>query len=39
VGNNLHSSAGPGYDNASGWGSFNGIHLFESLTSSSQTTK
>ncbi len=32
VGNNLHYSAGPGYDNASGWGSFNGTHLFESLT-------
>lgn len=32
VGNNLHYSAGPGYDNASGWGSFNGTNLFESLT-------
>jgi len=34
VGNNLHYSAGPGYDNASGWGSFNGTNLFQSLTSS-----
>jgi len=32
-GNNLHYSAGKGYDNASGWGSFNGAHLFASLTS------
>ena len=28
-GNNLYYSAGKGYDNASGWGSFNGAHLFE----------
>lgn len=39
TGNNLHYSAGPGYDNASGWGSFNGANLFESLTSSSQATR
>jgi kumamolisin len=31
-GNNLHYSAGKGYDNASGWGSFNGANLFASLT-------
>jgi len=39
IGNNLHYSAGPGYDNASGWGSFNGTYLFEKLTNSMQTTK
>lgn len=33
-GNNLHYSSGKGYDNASGWGSFNGAHLFSSLTGS-----
>ncbi len=33
-GNNLHYSAGMKYDNASGWGSFNGAHLFSSLTGS-----
>lgn len=33
-GNNLHYAAGKGYDNASGWGSFNGANLFASLTSS-----
>ncbi len=32
---NLYYSAGMGYDNASGWGSFNGANLFESLTKSS----
>jgi kumamolisin len=32
-GNNLHYVAGIGYDNASGWGSFNGANLFASLTS------
>lgn len=31
-GNNLHYNAGTGYDNASGWGSFNGANLFVSLT-------
>lgn len=36
-GNNLHYAAGKGYDNASGWGSFNGANLFESLTNSSST--
>jgi kumamolisin len=35
VGNNLFYQAGPGYDNASGWGSFNGANLFASLTQSS----
>ena len=34
-GNNLHYAAGPGYDNASGWGSFNGANLFASLTQGS----
>lgn len=34
TGNNLHYSAKKGYDNASGWGSFNGGNLFETLTSS-----
>jgi kumamolisin len=33
-GNNLYYSAGKGYDNASGWGSFNGDKLFASLTHS-----
>jgi len=33
MGNNLHYSASTGYDNASGWGSFNGANLFASLTS------
>jgi kumamolisin len=33
-GNNLNYSAGIGYDNASGWGSFNGANLFSSLTGS-----
>ena len=31
-GNNLFYSAGKGYDNASGWGSFHGANLFASLT-------
>jgi hypothetical protein len=35
MGNNLYYPAGKGYDNASGWGSFNGANLFESLTNSS----
>lgn len=39
TGNNLHFSAGMGYDNASGWGSFNGANLFESLTGASQTIR
>ncbi len=33
TGNNLHYNAGVGYDNASGWGSFNGANLYASLTS------
>jgi kumamolisin len=37
TGNNLFYSAGPGYDNASGWGSFNGSNLFASLTGSTPT--
>jgi len=36
-GNNLHYAAGVGYDNASGWGSFNGSNLFASLTGSMQS--
>ena len=32
VGDNLYYQASVGYDNASGWGSFNGINLFTSLT-------
>jgi uncharacterized repeat protein (TIGR01451 family) len=32
TGNNLHYQAGVGYDNASGWGSFNGANLYASLT-------
>lgn len=32
TGDNLHYSAKAGYDNASGWGSFNGANLFSSLT-------
>ncbi len=36
TGNNLFYSAGKGYDNASGWGSFVGANLFASLTN--QTT-
>lgn len=34
LGNNLHYLANTGYDNASGWGSFNGANLFASLTDS-----
>lgn len=34
-GNNLHYNALVGYDNASGWGSFNGSNLFASLTQAS----
>ncbi len=34
AGNNLYYSAGIGYDNATGWGSFNGANLFASLTNS-----
>lgn len=37
-GNNLYYSAGIGYDNASGWGSFNGVNLFASLISASMPT-
>ncbi|HSX04683.1 MAG TPA: protease pro-enzyme activation domain-containing protein [Rhabdochlamydiaceae bacterium] len=32
MGNNLVYQAGPGYDNATGWGSFNGANLFSTLT-------
>jgi kumamolisin len=32
TGNNLYYNAAAGYDNASGWGSFNGTNLFASLT-------
>lgn len=35
LGDNLHYSAGTGYDNATGWGSFNGANLLASLTNSS----
>lgn len=35
LGDNLHYSAGKGYDNATGWGSFNGANLLASLTNSS----
>jgi len=35
VGNNYFYDAIVGYDNASGWGSFNGANLFASLTKSS----
>lgn len=34
TGNNLYYQANVGYDNASGWGSFNGANLFTSLTKS-----
>lgn len=34
VGNNFVYQAGPGYDNATGWGSYNGANLFASLTNS-----
>ncbi|MBS0585991.1 MAG: S53 family peptidase [Verrucomicrobia bacterium] len=37
TGNNLYYSAGAGYDNASGWGSFNGMNLFGMLTNSQPT--
>lgn len=33
TGNNLYYQASAGYDNASGWGSFNGGNLYASLTS------
>ena len=35
-GNNLYYHAGMGYDNASGWGSFNGANLFSTLTGAMQ---
>ncbi len=38
MGNNLFYQAGTGYDNATGWGSFNGSNLFASLTHSSTDT-
>ncbi|HEY2810504.1 MAG TPA: protease pro-enzyme activation domain-containing protein [Rhabdochlamydiaceae bacterium] len=34
TGNNLYYSAKKGYDNASGWGSFNGVNLLAALTNS-----
>jgi kumamolisin len=34
TGNNLYYAAKVGYDNASGWGSFNGTNLYTSLTNS-----
>ncbi|HSX38598.1 MAG TPA: protease pro-enzyme activation domain-containing protein [Chlamydiales bacterium] len=34
TGNNLYYNALQGYDNASGWGSFNGANLYASLTQS-----
>lgn len=37
VGDNLFYRAGVGYDNATGWGSFNAGNLFSSLTDSSVT--
>lgn len=37
MGNNLYYSASMGYDNASGWGSFNGANLIASLTESMPT--
>jgi len=37
-GNNLNYSAGVGYDNATGWGSFNGGNLFGTLTNVSTPT-
>ena len=36
-GNNLYYQAKTGYDNATGWGSFNGANLFARLTNSSPT--
>lgn len=35
LGNNYFYKASSGYDNASGWGTFNGANLFASLTNSS----
>jgi kumamolisin len=35
TGNNLYYNAGVGYDNATGWGSFNGTNLFAQLASPS----
>lgn len=37
TGNNLYYNAGAGYDNASGWGSFNGGNLFSTLTGATGT--
>ncbi len=37
-GNNLYYSAGRGYDNATGWGSFNVANLFAQLTNSIPTS-
>lgn len=34
-GDNLYYQAHTGYDNATGWGSFNGVNLFAALTNSS----
>jgi kumamolisin len=38
TGNNLYYAAQVGYDNASGWGSFNGANLYASLTKNSPKT-
>ncbi len=38
-GNNYYYSAHTGYDNASGWGSFNGANLFTSLTGSTSPAR
>ena len=38
TGDNLHYHAGVGYDNASGWGSFNGANLYASLTNAAIVT-
>jgi uncharacterized repeat protein (TIGR01451 family) len=37
TGNNLYYNAGAGYDNATGWGSFNGANLFAQLTAGNST--
>lgn len=38
IGNNQYYSAQPGYDNASGCGSFNGANLFDTLTNSAPSS-
>lgn len=37
-GNNLYYGAGANYDNATGWGSFNGAYLFVNLTNPSSSS-